>query len=75
MIKPVKMLNVRVPEKLRKDLEKISKEENIPLSDLVRESLQEFIAIRKFRQLRKKCLPLAEAQGLLTDEDVFDRVS
>ena len=29
----------------------------------------------RFRELRRKALPFAEAQGLVTDEDVFQAVS
>jgi hypothetical protein len=50
----------------------ISKAEDKPLSDVVRESLRRYVALQRFRQLRKKTLPFAEAQGLLTDEDVFE---
>lgn len=64
-------LNIRIPDELRLELLSLSKSEHVPLSDLVRESLREFVAIRRFRRLRKRILPLAEAQGLLTDEDVF----
>jgi hypothetical protein len=67
----MKTLNIRIPNELRLELQAISKSEHVPLSDLVRESLREFVAIRKFRRLRKKILPIAEAQGLLTDDDVF----
>ena len=64
-------LNIRIPSDMRADLASISKTEHVALSDLVRESLREFIAVRRFRRLRGKVLPFAEAQGLLTDEDVF----
>jgi hypothetical protein len=33
------------------------------------------VAVARFRELRARTLPLAEAQGLLTDEDVFRAVS
>jgi predicted transcriptional regulator len=68
-------LTIRVSEDLRKELEKISREESKPMSDLVRESLQRYISIYKFRRLREKALPFAESQGILTDEDIFDLVS
>ena len=68
-------LTVRLSGNLRKELLKISKEESKPMSDLVRESLQRYISIYKFRRLRDKVLPFAESQGLLTDEDVFDVIS
>jgi predicted transcriptional regulator len=68
-------LTIRLPDDLRKELQKISKEESKPVSDLVRESLQRYISIYKFRRLRNKVLPFAESQGILTDEDVFDVIS
>lgn len=68
-------LTIRLPDDLRKELQKISQEESKPMSDLVRESLQRYISIYKFRRLRNKVLPFAESQGILTDENVFDEIS
>ena len=68
-------LTIRIPDDLRKELKKISQEESKPVSDLVRESLKRYLAIRKFRAIRNKVLPFAEAQGFLTDEDVFKQIS
>ena len=68
-------LTIRLPDDLRKELQKISKEESKPMSDLVRESLQRYISIYKFHRLRNKVLPFAESQGILTDEDIFDMIS
>ena len=42
---------------------------------VVRDSLRRHIAVEKFRALRRIALPFAEAQGLLTDEDVFRAIS
>jgi len=67
-------LTIRIPGSLRRELEKLSKKEEKPVSDLVRESLKRYIAIYRFRQLRDTVLPFAEAQGILTDEDVFKLV-
>jgi predicted transcriptional regulator len=64
-------ITIRLPEELRKALQDISKRENVPVSDIVRESLRKYISIHRFRKLRDKVLPFAEAQGLLTDEDIF----
>ena len=64
-------LTVRLPDDLRQELEKLCENENVPMSDVIRESIKRYIAIRRFRTLRGKTLPFAEAQGLLTDEDVF----
>ena len=68
-------LTIRLPDSLKKDLDKISRTENKAISDLVRESLRRYVAIEKFRAVRKKILPFAESQGLLTDEDVFKALS
>lgn len=70
-----KTLTIRIPDDMRRSLEKISRTEKVPLSDLVRESIRRFVAVRRFRQLRSQTLPYAEAEGLLTDEDVFGAVS
>ena len=68
-------VTIRIPKEMKRELQALSKEEHVPLSDLIRESLDHFLSIKKFRQLRKKTLPFAEAQGLLTDEDIFKLVS
>ena len=68
-------LTIRIPDELRTDLQKISEEHNKPISDVVRESIRRYIAIERFRTLRKKVLPFAEAQGFVTDEDVFTAIS
>lgn len=65
-------LTVRLPDELRADLQQISEAENKPVSDIVRESLRRYVAVAKFRSLRRRVLPFAEAQGLMTDEDVFE---
>ena len=75
MIKPLKPLNVRIPAELERQLRAISRQENIPISDLVRESLQRFVSVKLFRQLRNQILPFAEAQGLLVDEDILKIIS
>jgi hypothetical protein len=56
-------------------LHEISKAEGKPVSDLVRDSLRRYIAIYRFRKLRNMVLPFAEAQGILTDEDVYKEIS
>lgn len=68
-------LTVRLPDRLRRELEKLSKERGQPAGEIVRDSLRRYLATERFRALRAKALPFAEAQGLLTDEDVFKTVS
>ena len=68
-------ITIRIPDALRKDLDDLSREIQRPVSEVVRESLRRYVAVEKFRALRRKTLPFAEAQGLLTDEDVFKAIS
>jgi predicted transcriptional regulator len=67
-------ITIRLPDDLRKLLDEISKQEHLPVSDLVRESIRRYAAVYRFRQLRNKVLPFAEAQGLLTDDDIFENL-
>jgi hypothetical protein len=41
----------------------------------VRDALRRQLALLQFEDLRKRLAPFAEAQGYLTDEDVFGDVS
>ena len=68
-------LTIRLPDRLRADLRAISRREKVPVSDLVRESIKRYVAVRRFRGLRDQALPFAEARGLLTDEDIFKALS
>lgn len=68
-------ITIRLPDDLRADLQQISQTQHKPVSDVVRESIRRYVAIEKFRALRRKVLPFAEAQGFMTDEDVFKAIS
>jgi len=68
-------LTVRIPKTLRKELQALCEQQQRPASDVVRDSLRRYIAAQKFRRLRRKTLPFAEAQSFLTDEDVFEAIS
>jgi hypothetical protein len=61
-------LTIRIPDDLREELREISKVESKPVSDLVRESIQKYISIYRFHQLRDKVLPFAESIDSETDD-------
>ncbi|HTC19401.1 MAG TPA: CopG family transcriptional regulator [bacterium] len=69
------MLTVRLTPELGRQLEKAAKEEKIPVSEIVRESLSRYVAVLRFRQLQKKMIKKARKKGIFTDEDVFKTVS
>lgn len=68
-------LNVRIPAHLKRQLDALSRRQHRPSSELVRESLRRYIASEQLAALRKTTVPLAEAQGFITDDDIFDAVS
>lgn len=68
-------ITIRLPEKLQKELDAVVSEEHASRSEIIRVAIERYLALKRFRQLRKKTLPFAEAQGLLTDEDVFKAIS
>ena len=68
-------ITIRLPEKIQKELNDVVKTENISKSEIIREAITRYLAAKRFQQLRKKVLPFAEAQGLITDEDVFKAIS
>ena len=68
-------LTIRIPQEMKKELEEASQQEQRPASEIVRDSLRRYLAIQRFRRVREALVPLAEAQGLLTDEDFFRVIS
>ena len=68
-------VTIRLDPKLQRDLDRLSRQLGRSRSDLVRDAVRRQLALLRFEQARRALLPLAEAQGVLTDEDVFARVS
>ena len=68
-------LTIRIDDDLDRDLEQLAKAQHRTKSDLAREMLRKRIAVERFRELRRKALPLAEAAGYVSDEDVFREIS
>lgn len=68
---PMSTLTIRLDPKLQKALDRVAKNTGRTKSEIAREALRRQVAVARFRELRRKTLPFAEAQGLVTDEDVF----
>ncbi|MBI4209510.1 MAG: ribbon-helix-helix protein, CopG family [Deltaproteobacteria bacterium] len=68
-------ITISIPEEVKEELDALTEQEGISRSDIVRESLRDYLFFLKFRNLRAKLMAKAEARGIYTDEDVFDRVS
>lgn len=68
-------ITVSLPEEVKDELDKAVRQEGVSRSDIIRESLRDYLFIRQFRTLRARMSAKAKMQGVYTDQDVFDRVS
>jgi predicted transcriptional regulator len=68
-------VTIRLDAKLERELDRLCRKLGRSRSEVVRDALHRQIALLRFEDSRRAILPLAEAQGILTDEDVFRIVS
>jgi metal-responsive CopG/Arc/MetJ family transcriptional regulator len=68
-------ITISVPEQMKSELEELSRADGVSRSDIVRESLRDYLFVRRFRSMRKSMTSKASENGIYTDQDVFDRVS
>jgi metal-responsive CopG/Arc/MetJ family transcriptional regulator len=69
------VLTVRLDDDLERELDSLREKSGLSRSEFVREVLRRQLRHDEFAVLRKELMPYAEAQGWLTDEDVFREVS
>ena len=68
-------LTIRIDDRLDAELRDVAAQTGTGKSAFVREAVRRQLAIARLDQLRRRVVPFAEAQGWLTDEDVFNEVS
>jgi predicted transcriptional regulator len=68
-------LTIRLDPELERRLNRAAKRSGRSRSEFVRDALRRQLAVSQFEDLRRRIMPFAEAQGYLTDEDVFREVS
>jgi predicted transcriptional regulator len=69
------VITIRLDPALERQLAREAKRSGRSRSDLVRDALQRQLALTQVEDLRRRIMPLAEARGYLTDEDIFRDVS
>ncbi|KAF0159153.1 MAG: ribbon-helix-helix protein [Syntrophaceae bacterium] len=69
------VLSVSLSEKMASELDAIARATGRNKSDIVKESLGEFLWEARFRRMKKSLIPKAKASGLVTDDDVFKVIS
>jgi predicted transcriptional regulator len=68
-------LTIRLDGKMGRELDRLAEQTGRTRSDLARDALRRQLSLLRFEYLRDKVLPFAEARRLLTDEDVFSKIS
>jgi metal-responsive CopG/Arc/MetJ family transcriptional regulator len=68
-------LTISIPTRIKAQLEKVSKKENMRKGEIIRDALKQYFAQREFQDLRKMVIPKAQKQGFYTDEDIFKAIS
>jgi predicted transcriptional regulator len=68
-------LTIRLDPELQRQLTRLARRTGKSRSELARDALRRQLALAQFDDLRRRIMPLAEAHGYLTDEDVFRDVS
>jgi predicted transcriptional regulator len=68
-------LTIRLDRALERELTRLAKRTGRSRSDLVRDAVRRQLALVQLESIRRRVMPLAEARGYLTDEDVFRDVS
>jgi predicted transcriptional regulator len=68
-------VTIRLDPSLEEMLDRVCRSTGRSRSEVVRDALRRQLALERFRELRRLMIPFAQAQGIYTDEDVFNLVS
>jgi hypothetical protein len=68
-------ITVHLSGELKLALDELTRSAGTSPDELVCEALKQYLFVRRFRSLRERMTSKAQSQGILTDQDVFDRVS
>ena len=68
-------ITVTLPADVKQAVEELSKKEGVSLDEIVGRAINQHVFQRQFRSLRERLAAKAKNQGIVTDQDVFDRIS
>ncbi len=68
-------ITITVPNDVKQALDEAIQNEGVSASELIGQAIRQYLLFRQFRLLRDRMVPKAQASGITSDQDVFDRVS
>ncbi len=71
----VQSITVTLPADVKQALDELSQKEGVSLDEVVGRAVKQHVFLRQFRSLRQRMSAKAKSQGIVTDQDVFDRIS
>ena len=71
----VQSITVTLPADVKQAVDELSKKEGVSLDEVVGQAVKQHVFLRQFRSLRERMAAKAKNQGIVTDQDVFDRIS
>ena len=71
----VKSITVTLPADIKQAVDELSKKEGVSPDEVVSRAVKQHVFLRQFRSLRERMAAKAKNQGIVTDQDVFDRIS
>ena len=64
-----------LPAEIKPAFDLVTREEGLTPGELIREAINEYLFLRKFRSLRERMILQAQQQGIRSEQDIFDRIS
>jgi metal-responsive CopG/Arc/MetJ family transcriptional regulator len=65
-----------LPDDLIAQIEAVSREEGVTSDEIIRKAVENFLSLRRFRELSGRMIKDLERRGItLTDDDIFEMVS
>ena len=68
-------LTITLPEDVQVALDAYVQEAGVSRDDIVSQAVKEHLFLRRFHSLQERMSAQARSQGIISDQDVFDRVS
>ena len=68
-------VTVDIPGEIQNAFNEAVSSEGISSNELIGRAIKQYLFLRRFRRLSDRMTAKAQSQGILTEQDVFDRVS
>jgi predicted transcriptional regulator len=66
---------VTLSSEVKQAVDELSRSDGISPDEVVDRAVRQHVFLRKFHSLRERMAEKAKSQGIVTDQDVFDRIS